>query len=87
MDSQGNGVDQENNINYPLTSGDASAEEGSNAREDGDNPMVGNNKNISRKIERLKEKYEQRGIVYISRLPPRLVSRGLIQFQFQLYFS
>jgi hypothetical protein len=82
---------QENNVNYPSSSGDVSTEEGSpegsNAREDGRIPTVGNNKNLKSKIERLKEKYEQRGIVYISRLPPRLVSRGLVQFQFQLHFS
>jgi hypothetical protein len=78
MNSQGKGVEQENNINYPSTSGDTSAEEESNAGEDGRNPMVGNNKNLKSKLERLKEKYEMRGIVYISRLPPRLVSRVVV---------
>jgi hypothetical protein len=30
-------------------------------------------KSIDKKLEKLKEKYEKRGIVYISRLPPHLV--------------
>lgn len=30
-------------------------------------------KSIDKKLEKLKKKYERRGIVYISRLPPHLV--------------
>jgi hypothetical protein len=32
-------------------------------------------KSIDKKLEKLKKKYEKRGIVYISRLPPHLVSK------------
>jgi hypothetical protein len=38
-----------------------------------DSMLAKSAKSIDKKLEKLKEKYEKRGIVYISRLPPHLV--------------
>lgn len=74
MDGHENIEEQEINASQPSTSGNTLEGKESINHTEGDKPKVSNNKNLKRKIERLKEKYEQRGIVYISRLPPRLVS-------------